>query len=922
MTVSVHWNTPSVTSIDPRGLPVRQMEYLRRVADGALQTLFTQSAYNVIGQRVEQRDPRLADALRPNLSNVYGLSEQPLKVDSVDAGWRISLTGLAGEILRRWDAQDNHWRSVYDDQLRVIAMNENDQPNVETFSYADATADKAFNLCGQLIRQVDPSGTVDFSSFSLHGQPLRDSRTITDAGTFVSSQTYSPLGALLTQTDAGNHRQRMFYDRAGQLRQVQLQLAPTEAWQPVLEDARYNAAGQIIEQHAGNKVVSAWTYDDADGRLTTLKAGVPGQDLLQHFQYVNDRVGNVVRIDDLTFKTVYFANQLIDGHRAFTYNSIYQLTSATGHDAAPSTDLPGRPSPSDPDNHLNYTQKYEYDTGGNLIKLIHERAVGGYTHEMFIDPTSNRGVPWKEGDPVPDFDTLFTRNGGLKASAPGRPLYWNSRDQLTRATLVERDNGTNDEEVFRYSQGVRVFKRHEWQAATLTHFHQVVYLPGLEIRTRDNGETLHVITLPGGRGSVRCLHWVAKKPDGIEQNQLRYSLDDELGSCLMELDQDARLISHEGYYPFCGSAWLTAVSLLEVSYKTIRYSGKEMDECGLYYYGARYYAPWLQRWVSADPAGDVDGLNLYAFVKNNPLRYVDSDGQESGEAVIRNYSGFISAVGGHAERTLGQIDNIIHQKNLKRNLAANFVVEVANGVAGYEAGLVGTELASHILPSVPHTLQFLDPNALIGGNIAGDIAGAVAAPITNRLPMTGPLIPQTSTMSVEAIDSSLGIAKPVGKSINSWKDVKNKVIHPALNKVLNPDFIMNRVMSSWISIIPATLSLFARAVEAEDIKNGLDPVKVGKIETMLADWKGAVEQRWAGAEAAFDALGTDVISHGGMLAKQTITRSGLQQATKKTLDYISRAQKGMAYYKEMGTTDNQLLSRQSRAASRTQKKAA
>ncbi|WP_305955873.1 RHS repeat domain-containing protein [Pseudomonas sp. BGI-2] len=901
---------------------MRHIAYLRQGPSDALEPLITRQCHDVIGRLVEQRGARLAEAPRPNLAKVYGLSGQPLKVDSVDSGWRISLPGLAGEILRRWDGQGDYWRTVYDDQLRLLTLEENDQGIVETFSYADATADKAFNLCGQLIKQVDSSGTLELRGFSLHGQPLLDRRTITDVGTFPGSRTYSPLGTLLTQTDTADHQQQMFYDRAGQLQKVKLRLAASEAWLPVLEGAHYNAVGQIIEQHAGNRVVSTWTYDDADGRLTTLKAGVPGQEPRQHFQYRYDPVGNVVRINDLTFKPVYFKNQHIDGHRTFTYNSLYQLSSATGHDAAPSVDLPGRPSPSDPNNHLNHTQKYEYDTGGNLIKLIHERAVGNYTQAMFIDPTSNRGVRWKEGDNEPDFDTLFTPNGGLKASAPGRPLHWNSRDQLASATLVERDGGPNDEEVFRYSQGVRVFKRHEWQAATLTHFRQVVYLPGLEIRTRDNGEGLHVITVPGGRGSVRCLHWVSKKPDGIEQDQLRYSLDDELGSCLIELDQNARLISHEGYYPFGGTAWLTAASLLEVGYKTIRYSGKEMDECGLYYYGARYYAPWLQRWVCADPAWEVDGLNFYRFVRNNPMRYVDSDGEESGEAVIRNYSGFISAVGGHAERTLGQIDNIIHQKNLKRNLAANFVVEVANGVAGYEAGLVGTELASHILPSVPHTLQFLDPNALIGGNIAGDISGAVAAPITNRLPMTGPLIPQTSTMSVEAIDSSLGISEPVEKKINSWKDVKNKVIHPALNKVLNPDFIMNRVMSSWISIIPATLSLFARAVEAEDIKNRLDPVKVGKIETMLADWKEAVEQRWAGAEAAFDALGTDGISHGGMPPKQTITRSGLQQTTKKTLDYINRAQKGMAYYKEMGTTDNQFLSRQSRAASRSQKKAA
>ncbi|MFD2882680.1 RHS repeat-associated core domain-containing protein [Pseudomonas lini] len=53
---------------------------------------------------------------------------------------------------------------------------------------------------------------------------------------------------------------------------------------------------------------------------------------------------------------------------------------------------------------------------------------------------------------------------------------------------------------------------------------------------------------------------------------------------------------------------------------------KERDASGLYYYGHRYYAPWLQRWISPDPAGTVDGLNLYCMVGNNPLRFVDHKG--------------------------------------------------------------------------------------------------------------------------------------------------------------------------------------------------------------------------------------------------------------------------------------------------------
>ena len=54
-----------------------------------------------------------------------------------------------------------------------------------------------------------------------------------------------------------------------------------------------------------------------------------------------------------------------------------------------------------------------------------------------------------------------------------------------------------------------------------------------------------------------------------------------------------------------------------------------MKRPGLYYHGARYYAPWLGRWASCDPAGLVDGPNSYVYTKGSPLNFTDLSGRDT-----------------------------------------------------------------------------------------------------------------------------------------------------------------------------------------------------------------------------------------------------------------------------------------------------
>jgi RHS repeat-associated protein len=57
-----------------------------------------------------------------------------------------------------------------------------------------------------------------------------------------------------------------------------------------------------------------------------------------------------------------------------------------------------------------------------------------------------------------------------------------------------------------------------------------------------------------------------------------------------------------------------------------QFAGRENDNTGLYYMRARYYAPSLQRFVSQDPMEFLGGMNLYAFVLDDPINFFDPFG--------------------------------------------------------------------------------------------------------------------------------------------------------------------------------------------------------------------------------------------------------------------------------------------------------
>ncbi len=115
-----------------------------------------------------------------------------------------------------------------------------------------------------------------------------------------------------------------------------------------------------------------------------------------------------------------------------------------------------------------------------------------------------------------------------------------------------------------------------------------------------------------------------------ENPAVRYQYDNHLGSACLELDELGAIISYEEYHPFGTTSYRSGRTQIEVALKRYKYCGKERDEeTGLYYYGARYYAAWLAKFISCDPLQhEYPHYTPYQYAGNKPITYIDLDGLE------------------------------------------------------------------------------------------------------------------------------------------------------------------------------------------------------------------------------------------------------------------------------------------------------
>jgi RHS repeat-associated protein len=471
--------------------------------------------------------------------------------------------------------------------------------------------------------------------------------------TFTTSITFDALNRPVTETMPDRSVIRPVFNEANLLRRVTVNLRGTSTETVFVDDIQYNAKRQRHQIIYGNNTRTEYDYDLITFRLNHLITTRTSDDSrLQDLSYTYDPIGNITAIRDDAQETIYFRNSVVEPSAEYEYDALYRLISATGrehlgqnatqtsHDDSLRTNLP---HPTEGNAMGNYTERYEYDAVGNILRTIHEAgAAGSWTRYYSYAAESNRllhtSLPGDRSEGPYSAHYTYDAHGNM-ISMPHLPaMDWDYKDQLHSVRQQAVSDGESGETAYYVydAGGQRVRKMIERAGGSIKN--ERFYLGAFEIyRERSNGgdvtlerETLHIMDYQRRIALVETKTTDSSAPPFVATPLLRYQLDNHLGSSSVELDRVGAVISYEEYYPYGSTSYRAVRSGVEVSPKRYRYTGKERDEeTGLYYHGARYYAPWLGRWTSADSAGLVDGTNVFAYACHNPIKNLDSEGKQS-----------------------------------------------------------------------------------------------------------------------------------------------------------------------------------------------------------------------------------------------------------------------------------------------------
>ncbi|MEX2961985.1 RHS repeat domain-containing protein [Microbulbifer sp. TYP-18] len=688
-------------------------------------------------------------------------------MDDPDKGiWRYTYNGL-GELLTQTNARGEVTCNAYDLLGRMVKRVDNYKGGLpaglglasnasagctnpgsgsQTATWIYDTAPG--NGLGKLHRVIGHSDYQETHIYDHYSRVIETQRVVAGETYKVKTQ-YDTLHRPETVTYPGATnplRVKTLYNTAG----FPVEIKNAASNQTYYRVAQTDARGNVLEENLGNGLNTFRVYDAVTGRVEGIGTYRPldaGSPSVQYLEFDFDAVGNLTQRNDY----------LQNFSENFTYDNLNRL----------------RSSNSDFGNGDIRLTQVTYDALGNILSKtgVGNYSYGGTTCGRRAGPHAVTTISAPKASSY-----CYDANGNM-TSGDGRTIQYSYFD---KPTLISKGNKST---AIKYGPGRSRYQRIDQEGSNTT---TTTYIGGLYEKVEKPGGAVEERHFIGGSVVVTVSDRSTSSPG---TTHTRYLHKDHLGSITAITDEQMNLVE-EFSFDAWGKRRAPSLAKLEqllnkpwasmTSYEkdnlTLNswdlasaitnkgFTGHEqLDGVGLIHMNGRVYDAEIGRFLSADPfvqdLSNLQALNRYSYVLNNPLSYTDPGGyffkklfKKLKKLVKKVWQGVKKVVKGVVKsvkrqlQAVGKLINAIPGLSTVVGIAIavvaspaaagvyfkvmaglNVAISLANGaplgdvIMGFAVGMVTSGIGGALGASLSNSL------GVAGHYLAGGLAGGVAA---------------------------------------------------------------------------------------------------------------------------------------------------------------------------------------------------
>ena len=483
----------------------------------------------------------------------------------------------AGNVIRYKDEAGNQTVMTYDANGNMISR-----------TYPDGSSDQyTYDLNGNLLTANNANANITFT-YDANGQVLSETMSTSfNSQPSTFNYTYDTHNGTINITYPSGRVIEEHYDLRGRLSTILNSQFSILNSPDTIAFFTYTPTNHLASRTYGNGDHTTFSYDAAN-RLTNISS-LNSQFSILNYDYTYDPAGNILsRIDSLQ----------PNRSETYAYDALHRLTEFRRGVANNSGVIP---------NPLKQVQ-YALDALGNRTTVTANGTTTTYSH-------NNMNAYTTVGN-----ETLQYDGNGNMLSDGSHTYQYNYRNRM-----IGVDNGTTS--TYQYDALDRRISK-TTATDTILFFYRGVQCI----------EELHA-NIPSGEGQGWVSHTTVSYIYGTaiddilsmhRNSQNYYYHKNHLGSVMAITDSMGAIVETYDYDPYgTPNIYNAAGSEIIVSNigNTILFTGREYDyETELYYFRARALHSVLGRFIQHDPLNYIDGMNMYSYVLNNPIKKTDRFG--------------------------------------------------------------------------------------------------------------------------------------------------------------------------------------------------------------------------------------------------------------------------------------------------------